>query len=98
MLLKEHRFKFVLGTTHIFTIEEMVQGLAVWPHKFRLRLPASSKSEAKSFYGASCYEVAEKAAQFIAENSHQSLTNRATYSSQGPSGSLPQTLRLQGSD
>jgi len=67
MLLKEHRFKFVAGVyTHLFNIEEMVSGMAVWPQKFRLKIPASSTCEARTFYGKSCDEVAEKAAEFMA--------------------------------
>jgi hypothetical protein len=66
MLLKEHRFRFVAGTeTLLFRIEELVKGPAGWPHKFKLTLPDSLDSEAKTFYGRSCYEVAEKAANFI---------------------------------
>ena len=98
MLLREHRFKFVAGTTHMFTIEEMVRGMAVWPHKFRLRIPASSNSEAKTFYGTSCYEVAEKAAEFMAQNSNRSQIARAKYSSQGPPASPPQHLQTQEAD
>jgi hypothetical protein len=61
MLLREHRFKFVAGVdTHLFTIEEIVRGVAVWPHKFRLKIPASSSCEARTFYGKSCYEVVER--------------------------------------
>jgi hypothetical protein len=67
MLLKEHRFKFFAGvSTYLFIIEEMVSGMAVWPHKFRLKIPASSDGEARTFYGKSCDEVAEKAAEFMA--------------------------------
>jgi hypothetical protein len=65
MLLKEHRFRFLLGTeTKFLTIEELVVGVTGWPSRFRLKLAASSRSEARSFYGASCYEAAEKAARF----------------------------------
>jgi hypothetical protein len=53
-MLKEHRFTFFAGAeTHLFRIEELVTG-PVWPHRFRLKLPASSRSEAKTFYGTSC--------------------------------------------
>jgi hypothetical protein len=69
MLLREHRFKFVADAyTHLFNIEEMVSGMAVWPNKFRLKIPASSNWEARTFYGKSCHEVAEKAAEFMAQN------------------------------
>jgi hypothetical protein len=98
MLLREHRFKFIAGTTHIFTIEEIVKGMAVWPHKFRLRLPASSNSEAKTFYGATCYEVAEKAAESMAGNLGQPGMHRPTLQQQGPPDSPPQDLQVQAAD
>jgi hypothetical protein len=67
MLLKEHRFMFVVGTaTHILRVEELVKGAAGWPRKFRLKLAASSFFEAQTFYGVSCRDVAEKAAKFLA--------------------------------
>jgi hypothetical protein len=73
MLFKEHRFKFLVGTEkHLFLVQELLGELAGWPQRFRLKLPASLHSEVKTFYGASCYEVAEKAADFIASNSGQS--------------------------
>jgi hypothetical protein len=98
MLLKEHRFKFFAGAeTHLFTIEELVTGPAGWPKKFRLKLPASSSSEARTFYGATCYGVAEKAAHFIATNSGQSALDRSPHPSQKPPAS-PQTFQFQESD
>src|SRR6266849_4094359 len=96
MLLKEHRFMFFAGAhTHLFRIEELVRGLVVWHHRFRLKLPASSRSNAKTFYGASCYEVAQNAADFIACNSGQAGKHRATQLSQGPPASPRQTLYIQ---
>jgi hypothetical protein len=96
MLFREHRFKFFAGAeTHLFTIEELVSGLAVWPHSFRLRLPATSRFEAKTFYGASCYEAAKKAADYIAGNSGQPGIDRATHLSLGPPAPPRQTLQIQ---
>lgn len=67
MLLREHRYLFAAGsTTHIFRIEELIRGLELWPHRFRLKISASSRWEAQTFYGASCQEAAEKAADFLA--------------------------------
>ena len=66
MLLKEYQIRCVVGAeTHLITIEEWVKGLAVWPRRFRVRLPASSRSDAKTFYGATCHEAAEKAESFF---------------------------------
>jgi hypothetical protein len=79
MLLKEHRFKFVTGVdTHLFTIEEMVSGLAIWPQRFRLKLPASNCFGAQTFYGSSCDEVAEKASGFLAPHSVHPASDQST--------------------
>jgi hypothetical protein len=95
--LKEHRFEYSAGSeTHLFVVEEWVKGLAVWPRRFRVRLPASSRSEAKTFYGATCYEAAEKAASFLAGKSDRSETARATRLSQRSPASPPhQNLQIQ---
>jgi len=62
MLLKEHRYMFLVGATdHVFRVEELVKGTAGWPGRFRLKLAASSLWEAQTFYGESCRDVAEKA-------------------------------------
>jgi hypothetical protein len=99
MLLKEHRFKFYAGAeSHLFTIEELVRGLAGWPHRFRIKLPASSRREAKTFYGANCYEVAEKAVLFMLGNSAHSGVDAPSHQSQGPPVSPLQTLQVQESD
>jgi len=83
VLLKEYRFRCVVGAeTHLFTIEEWVKGLAVWPRRFRVRLPASSRTEAKTFYGATCHEAAEKAANFLGGKSDKSEKAQATHLSQ----------------
>jgi hypothetical protein len=67
MLVREHRFIFVGGSeTHLFRIEELVAGLAGWPSKFRLKVPASSDLQAKTFYGENCYETAAKGVAFLA--------------------------------
>ncbi len=99
MLLKEHRFKFCAATeTHLFTIDELVSGRAGWPERFRLKLPASSGSEAKTFYGATCDDAAKKAARFIASKSDQSGTAASTLLPQGSPASPPQILQVQKSD
>ena len=86
---------FVGAETHLFMIDELVKGLAGWPNRFRLKLSASPRSGAKTFYGASCYEVAEKAAEFMAGRTNQSSKDRAINLSQGPPASPRQTLHLQ---
>jgi len=88
ILVKEHRFKFVVGRImHVFVVEELVKGPVDWPDKFRLRFCAPARSEIRTIFGASCYEVAEKAAQYVVDIARQpshagiSRTNRP---SQGP--------------
>jgi hypothetical protein len=84
-LVKEHSFKFAVGAeTHLFLVEELVAKLSSWPARFRLRLDASSRTEAKTFYGASCYEVAEKAADFVSLNGGAIGLNKSTYLPQSP--------------
>jgi len=95
MLLREHRFTFFACTEiHLLRVEELVRGMTVWPHRYRLRLPASPGSEEKTIYGASCYEVAQKAAELIAANAGWSGVPGATHLSQGPPGSPPQALQI----
>jgi|HubBroStandDraft_6_1064221.scaffolds.fasta_scaffold39889_3 hypothetical protein len=102
MLLREHRFKFFVGAEdYVFRVEELVTGTSSWPDRCRLRLPASARTEAKTFYGASCVEVAEKAAGFIASHSGRLGKNTATHLSQGPPASPhqpPRPLQLQVSE
>jgi hypothetical protein len=99
MLLKEHRFKFVAGTeTLLFRIEELVKGPTTWPHRFKLTLPASFYSEAKTFYGQSCYEVAEKAASFIDRKPTDSGTARSARPSPRPQAFPPLALQIDRQD
>ena len=80
-LVKEHIFKFTVGDeTHLFVVEELVAKLSSWPERFRLRLGASSRSEAKTFYGENSYQVAEKAADFLALGSSSAAAIKTTYS------------------
>jgi hypothetical protein len=94
MLLREHRFKFFAGAEeYVFRIEELVAGVAGWPGRFRLQLPASFRSKAKTYYGASCEEVTEKAAEFITVSSRPADKHTTTHFSQGPPASPRQTHR-----
>jgi len=67
VVLKEHRYVVQVGTvSHVLRIEELVSGAAVfWKDKFRLLIPANSKSQAQTIYGASADEVAELGADFL---------------------------------
>ena len=93
-LVKEHIFKFTVGDeTHSFLVEELVAKLSSWPERFRLRLGASSRSEAKTFYGENCYQVAEKAADFLALGCSSAGTIKTTYSQLNPSPPPRPTLQ-----
>lgn len=93
-LVKEHSFKFAAGAeTHLFLVEELVAKLSSWPARFRPKLGASPCSEGKTFYGASCYEVAEKAADFVALSGGGVGFSKSTHSSQSPPTSARQTLQ-----
>jgi hypothetical protein len=101
-LVKEHSFKFTVGAeTHVFVVEELVAKLSNWPARFRLRLEASSRSKPRTIYGASCYEVAEQAADFVALSGGSAGMNRTTYSSQNsptPPHQTLQSLQIQESE
>jgi len=93
-LVKEHNFKFTVGAeTHLFVVEELVAKLPSWPARFRLRLDAASRSESKTIYGVSCYEVAEKGADLVALGGGLAGTKRTTYSSLAQPTAPRQTLQ-----
>jgi len=95
MLLKEHRFKFCAGVeTHLFTVEELVSGLALWPERFRIRV-LSASCEAKTFYGATCEEASQKAAQFIARSDGRLDLAESIPSPQQSPAPPPRDLLLQ---
>jgi hypothetical protein len=102
MLLREHRFKFFARTEEfVFRVDELVDGIAAWPGRFRLQLPGSPHTEAKTFYGASCEEVAGMAADFVASCSGHLGKNTTTHLSQVPqpaSRQYPRPLLLQTSE
>jgi hypothetical protein len=95
MLLKEHRFTvFVAAEIHVLNVEELVEGLAFWPHRFRLKLPATGRSEARTIYGAECDQVAQAAADVIAGEANaegRAKVQRLSLASVAP----PQTLQIQ---
>jgi hypothetical protein len=65
-LTKEHRYLlYTKLDTLVLRIEEYISGVAPWPDKYRIQMPASSGRRAKTFYGSTSREVAELAAGFI---------------------------------
>jgi hypothetical protein len=101
-LVEEHSFKFTVGAeTHLLVVEELVAKLSSWPARFRLRLDASPRSEAKTFYGDNCYDVAEKAADFVALGGITPVMNKTNHSSQhlpAPPIQVLQPLQIQESE
>jgi hypothetical protein len=101
-LVKENIFKFTVGAeTHLFVIEELVAKLSSWPAKFRLRLDASPRCEAKTFYGDTSYEVARNADDFVALGGITPSMNRTNHSSQNlpaPPIQILQPLQIQESE
>jgi len=66
-LMREERFVFQFGTEeHVLRVQEMLWGPEGWPGPCRILVPASHRREARSFYGATPREVAEKAADYLA--------------------------------
>jgi hypothetical protein len=102
MLLREHRFNFFARTEEfVFRVDELVDGIAGWPDRFRLRLPASPHTVAKTFYGASCEEVAGKAADYVASclgSLGKNMTTHETQAPPSPPRQYPRPLLLQTSE
>jgi len=95
MLLKEHRFTVLVGfEIHLLTVEELVGGLAFWPQRFRLKLPATSCSEAQTIYGADCHQVAQAAMDAIAGPLHREANAKTPRLSLAPLVP-PRTLQIQ---
>ena len=66
MRIKEHRVMCnVDNATYLFTVEEFLNCIPPWPHKFRLRLPSFSSPPAITYYGASYHVCVENAAAFL---------------------------------
>lgn len=67
-LIREHGYILSLGLdTHVLRVEELIAGPISWPRKFRVHLPASMRSEAKTFYGATGNQAAKKITAFLSE-------------------------------
>src|SRR5277367_3670412 len=101
MLLREHRFTFFAGAEiHVFRIEELIGGVAFWPQRFRLQLPASSRGDAKTIYGTDCETLAQKAAEILMRGPMHGEGMRGEGSvgaraSPWPPDEPPQTLQIQ---
>ena len=68
VILKEHRYVVEIGDQkHLFRVEELVSGKAIWTDKFRLQIPAVLNRAAITLYGASAAEVAKLGADFLVQ-------------------------------
>jgi len=96
MLLKEHRFTFFAGVEmHVIIIDELIGGLTFWPHRFRVKLPATVHVQAKTIYGADCDEVALKAAEVMAGSAAWEVRTQAQCLSLPHPVAAPQTAQLR---
>jgi hypothetical protein len=65
-LIKEERYIFSVGTEeHVLRVQELVWGSTAWPEKFRIRLPASYRRDAKRFYGTTAGDAVERATEYL---------------------------------
>jgi hypothetical protein len=65
-LIKEERYICYLDLEpHVLRIEELIIGSEQWPERFRIRLAASHSREAKTIYGSTAAEAAERAAAYL---------------------------------
>jgi hypothetical protein len=65
-LIKEERYICYLGMEqHVLRVEELISSSEQWPEPFRVRLAASHRREAKTIYGSTTVEAAERAVSFI---------------------------------
>lgn len=98
-LVKEYSFKFTVGAEpHLSVVERVVLKLSSCPARFRLKLDGSSRSEANRFYGVTCYEVAGKAADYVALGGSTRGVNKTKHLSQNlpaPPIQILQPLQLQ---
>jgi len=68
-LIREERYVFQLGTEeHILRVEELIRGVERWPDRCRIRLAASHRRKAKTFYSATPREVVELATEYLSSS------------------------------
>jgi len=65
-ILKEHRYIVrIRDGEHVLRIQELISGTEEWPERIRVQLPASIHYRARTIYGITEKEVAEKAAAYL---------------------------------
>ena len=66
-LLREERYILRSGNQeHVLRVQELISGSEAWIERFRVQLSASNLRAAKTIYGSTGREVAEKAAAYLA--------------------------------
>jgi hypothetical protein len=65
VFVQQYECKFLAGPdSQFFWIEEAI-GRAGWPGKFRVKIPATTRWEARAFYGDSYADVAQQVTTFL---------------------------------
>jgi phenylacetate-coenzyme A ligase PaaK-like adenylate-forming protein len=65
-LIKEERYIYYLGMEpQVLRVEELISGSEQWPERFRALLAASHTREAKTIYGSTARETAERAVVYL---------------------------------
>jgi hypothetical protein len=66
MLIKQERFICYLGMEQqVLRVDELISGSEQWPERFRSLLAASHTREAKTIYGSTAREAAERAVVYL---------------------------------
>lgn len=66
MLIKEERYMFYLGMEQqVLRVKELISGSEQWPERFRALLATSRTREAKTIYGSTAREAAERAVVYL---------------------------------
>ena len=71
MILKVH-FYIIHNEERVLRVEELISGSKQWPKRFRTKLRASNYHRARTIYGVTDKEVAEKAARYLESSSSAS--------------------------
>jgi len=65
-MIREDKYILYVGTEeYVLPVQELLSGLEPWPEKFRALLPASREWTARTVYGSSGREAAERAMEYL---------------------------------
>jgi len=66
-VIKEERYILQIGChEHVLRVQELLNGVAPWPDRFRVHLVASHSHPGKTIYAASAEETVKLAATYLA--------------------------------